>query len=78
MKRPKPTRSDLRLARDAGAPLPPDSPEKARIYEQLERVRHIISNVELTPLPDADDQASVLYHLTQARTVYRRAYDGGK
>lgn len=53
--------------------------ERARIhgpaYEQLERVRNLLTNAECSPLSDADDQAAALYHLTQVRAIYRRAHD---
>lgn len=44
-------------------------------YEQLDRVRNLIRNAELAPLPDVGDQSFVLLALVQVRDVYRAAWD---
>ncbi len=49
-----------------------------KAYDQLDRVRNVISNAELAPLANEADQAAVLYHLKEARAIYRCAWDGGK
>lgn len=44
-------------------------------YEQLERVRNVLSNADAMPLANDDDQAAVRYHLEQVRAIYRAAWD---